>query len=338
VSAAPAADRAALGRMIWGYFPSQVIRTLVALDVPDRLADGPADAGDLAATIGADPDALHRLLRAASGLGLLDRDDVGRWHLTATGDLLRTGVPGGLGQHSALFCADPVWRAWGELEWSVRTGEVAFEKVTGQSAFEYMANEPVLGKIFTDAMAENARAAVPGVVAACDLTGVDTLVDVGGGNGTLLAGFLAEHPTLRGVLFDTPSGIGDADQILDRSRAEVVTGDMFVEVPTADAHVVKSVLHDWSDERALAILRRIRAAMPDRGRLFVVEPLLAGDTAGLTEQFAVLMSDLNMLVCAGGRERTPAEFEALLNAADLRLVGVEPANPTGYSVLRAEPV
>lgn len=328
-------DRMRLAGYLWGFFPAQVIRTLVALDVPDRLAAAPCGAGELAAAVDADPDALARLLRAAAGLGLLDRDAAGSWSLTATGELLRTGVPGAMGQLSRLFCDDACWRSWGQLEWSVRTGEVAFEKVTGHSAFEYMAGEAQLAGIFTAAMAEGTRAAGPGVVEVCDLAGVDTLVDVGGGNGTLLRYFLDRHPGLRGILFDTPVGIG-TEQVVDPARAEVVTGDMFVAVPRADAYVVKSVVHDWDDERAVALLTRIREAMPAHGRVFVVEPVLSDDVAGLAGQYTTLMSDLNMLVCAGGRERTLAEFGAVLDAAGLRLTDtIRVPPPTGFSVLRA---
>jgi orsellinic acid C2-O-methyltransferase len=126
--------------------------------------------------------------------------------------------------------------------------------------------------------------------------------------------------------------------VLDPARAEVVTGDMFAAVPPGDAHVVKSVVHDWADDRAVALLTRVREAMPAHGRLFLVEPVLADDPAGLAGQFGMLMSDLNMLVCAGGRERTLPEFTALLDAAGLRLTDVVRfPPPTGYSAMRAVP-
>ncbi|WP_214407916.1 methyltransferase [Pseudonocardia lacus] len=332
------ADRAALSTMLWGFFPAQVVRTLAALGVPDALGERPQGTPGLAGRIGADPGALGRLLRAAAGLGLLDHDPAGAWSLTATGELLRTGVPGAVGNLAQLFCGDPVWRSWGMLEWSVRTGRTAFEEVTGRSAFEHMAADPAMLAVFTEAMAEGTRAAAPGAVASCDLDGVDTLVDVGGGNGTLLAAFLAARPGLRGVLFDTPSGVLGASDVLDPARAEVVVGDMFDSVPRGDAHVVKSVVHDWSDERSVALLTRVREAMPAHGRLFLVEPVLAEDREGWAGQFGMLMSDLNMLVAVGGRERTLAEFGALLDAAGLRLTDVVRfPPPTGYSALRAVP-
>jgi orsellinic acid C2-O-methyltransferase len=329
---APAPDRARVTGLLWGFFPAQVLQTLARLGVPDRLAGGTGTLADLAAGTGTDPDALHRLLRAAAGLGLVDSDG-GHWHLTPDGTLLVSGTAGSVGNLAQLFCGDAVWRAWGELEWSVRTGEPALEKLTGASAFDHMSTDPAMLAIFTEAMAEGSRMAAPGVVATCDLGGAATLADVGGGDGTLLAAFLEAHPQLRGILFDTPDGMGGA---VASDRCEVVTGDFFTAVPAADAHVVKSVIHDWDDERAVAILTRVRDAMPTHGRLFLVEPVLAPDTAGLAAQRITLMSDLNMLVCTGGRERTEAEFRALLDASGLRVVDVTRVPPpTGFSVLTA---
>jgi orsellinic acid C2-O-methyltransferase len=328
-----AAERERMVGLVFGFFPAQVVHTLARLGVPDALATGSLDLDALATRTGTHPDALARLLRAAAGLDLVNRTSDGAYALTPGGQLLRTGTPGSIGNLAQLFCGDAVWRSWGELEWSVRTGEPSFEKLTGRSAFAYMADDQDLNAVFTEAMAEGTRMAVPGIVAACDLTGVDTLVDVGGGNGTLLAGFLDEHPHLRGILFDTPAG---ATATVVGERCEVVTGDFFQAVPTADAHVVKSVIHDWDDERSVTILTRVREAMPAHGVLLLVEPVLPEDPALLADQRMLLMSDLNMLVCTGGRERTEAEFAALLTAAGLRLTGVTEAD-RGYSVLRAVP-
>ena len=337
---APATERARLVELVFGFFPAQVVQTLAALGVPDALGDGPLTVDELAARTGTRPDALARLLRAATGLGLVTPAAGGAFGLTTAGELLRTGTPGSIGNLARLFCGDAVWRAWGELGWSVRSGEPAFEKVTGRSTFEYMAADPELSAIFTEAMAEGTRMAVPGIVATCDLDGVRTLADVGGGNGTLLAAFLAAHPDLRGVLFDSPSGVGDAAAVLGpaAARCEVVTGDFFAAVPPADAHVLKSVIHDWDDERSVTILTRVREAMPAHGVLLLVEPVLPEDPEALTERRMTLMSDLNMLVCTGGRERTEAEFAALLDAAGLRLTATTPVPPpTGYAVMRAVP-
>ncbi len=331
------ADRARVAGMLWGFFPAQVLRTAAALHLPEHL-DEPRTAAELAARAGTRPDTTYRLLTAMVGLGLATRDGAGCFALTPDGELLRPGVPGGLGGLAQLFCGDGPWRAWGELPASVRDGEPALERITGFSTFEAIASDPAMLAVFTEAMAEGTRMAAPGAVASCDLDGVGTLVDVGGGNGTLLAAFLAAHPDLRGILFDTPAGVLGADEVLDPARAEIVGGDVFDHVPRGDAHVVKSVVHDWSDERAVELLTRVREAMPPHGRLFLVEPVLAEEPAQWPAQFGMLMSDLNMLVAVGGRERTLAEFGALLDAAGLRLTDVVRfPPPTGYSALRAVP-
>jgi orsellinic acid C2-O-methyltransferase len=328
------AERERVAGLVFGFFPAQVVQTLARLGVPDTLGDGALDLDALATRTATHPDALSRLLRAAMGLDLVTRTADGTYALSPGGQLLRTGVPGSIGNLAQLFCGDAVWRSWGELEWSVRTGDVAFEKVTGRSAFAYMADDPGLNAVFTEAMAEGTRMAASGIVAACDLTGVTTLADIGGGNGTLLAAFLDAHPQLQGILFDSPSGVGDP---VVTERCTVVTGDFFTAVPAADAYVLKSVIHDWDDERSVTILSRIREAMPPHGVLFLVEPVLVDDAAALAGQRMLLMSDLNMLVCTGGRERTEAEFGALLAAAGLRLTAVTTAEGSGYSVLRAAP-
>jgi orsellinic acid C2-O-methyltransferase len=329
-----AAERERVAGLVFGFFPAQVVRTLAGLGVPDAIGDGSLGVEQLAAQTATHPDALARLLRAACGLDLVARTPDGAYALTPGGQLLRTGRPGSIGNLSQLFCHDTVWRSWGELEWSVRTGEPSFEKITGRTAFAHMAADPLMNAVFTEAMAEGTRTAAAGIVAACDLTGVTTLADIGGGNGTLLAAFLDAHPDLRGILFDSPSG---ATATVVDERCEIVTGDFFQQVPTADAYVVKSVVHDWDDEHCVAILSRIRAAMPAHGVLFLVEPILRDDPAALADQRMLLMSDLNMLVCLGGRERTREQFAGLLSAAGLALTGVTPAGGSGYSVVRAVP-
>ena len=333
-------ERARLVEMLFGFFPAQVMQTLARLRVPDLLESGPLPLDQLATRTATQPEPLFRLLRAAMSLGLVEPAPDDGYALTPGGELLRSGAPGSVGNLSQLFCGDVVWRSWGELEWSVRTGTPAFEKLTGRSAFEHMNDDPEMSAIFTEAMAEGVRTAAPGIVASCDVTGVGTLVDVGGGNGTLVAAFLAANLALRGILFDTAEGLGDATSVLGpvADRCETVAGDFFAAVPTADAHVCKSVIHDWDDDRSVTILRRIREAMPAHGTLFLVEPVLVPDVADLARQRITMMSDLNMLVCTGGKERTEAEFTALLEKAGLRLADVTRVPPpTGYSILRAVP-
>lgn len=197
--------RGELFPMLLGYIPAQVAHALARLEVADRLADGPATAERLAARTGTHAPSLYRLLRAAASLGLVTLAD-GRFELTGTGQLLRAGVPGSVRNLVLLFAGDPVWRSWSRLEHSVRTGETAFEHLHGTNSFGYFAAHPDEEAVFNEAMAEHTREVAPDVVARCGLAATRRIADLGGGNGTLLAAFLAALPEATGVLHDTASG------------------------------------------------------------------------------------------------------------------------------------
>ena len=339
---APPNARERLLPMLFGFYPAQVLHTLVRLGIPELLVDGPADVGQLAARSGSHPPSLRRLLRAAAGLGLTSATG-DRFELTEAGRLLRAGVPGSVRNLVLLFNGDAVWRSWGRLEQSVRTGEPAYRQVVGQDPFEYLAEHPAEEAVFNEAMSEATRMSAPAIVAACGLTGAPKVVDIGGGNGTLLAALLTAHPTALGVLFDTPSGLRDAERTLTetgvRARCEITTGDFFAAVPPGcDGYLIKSVIHDWDDELATRILRRCREAMPRNAAVYLAEPVVPTDAGELAGAGFTAMSDLNMLLCTGGRERTEAEFRALLASAGLACESVTRcAPPVQFSVLRAVP-
>ncbi|WP_051580034.1 methyltransferase [Pseudonocardia acaciae] len=335
-----AAERGRLMPMLFGAMHAQVLHTLTRLGVADRLADGPATARQLASGTGTQPAALYRLLRAGAALGLFALDGE-RFELTEGGRLLCADAPGSIRNLVLLFGGDAVWRSWGRLEYSVRTGQTAFEQVTGLPTFEYLAAHPDEEAVFNAAMAEHTREVAPAIAARCPLDGRGRVADLGGGNGALLAGLLTANPGVRGVLHDTASGLRDAERVLTeagvRDRCEIVTGDFFDSVPEGcDAYVLKSVIHDWDDEAATRILRRCREAMAPGAVLYVAEPVVPDDPTRLADAAGTLMSDLNMLVCAGGRERTEGEFRSLLARAGLRLDGVARCDPpVNYWVLAA---
>jgi hypothetical protein len=336
-------ERSRLIDLLFGFFPAQVIQTTARLAIPDHLASGPMPIAELAAATGTHQPSLYRLLRAAEGLDLIEQDPDGTVRLAADGELLRSDTEGSIRNLAMLFCGSDVWRSWGQLEFSVRTGTPAYHELLGKSAFDRLSDTEDEQAIFTEAMAEGTRAAAPGVVASCDLSGTRRLADLGGGNGTLLAALLRANPSLKGLLFDTPAGVADAPRVLAdaevANRVEIVSGDFFEKIPEGcDAYLLKSVIHDWDDERSLAILWNCRAAMPPDGTLLVVEPVLPTGKEGLADAKTMLMSDLNMLVCTGGRERTEEEFRALLAAGGFSLESVTRIPPpTAFSVLRAVP-
>lgn len=334
--------------MITGYMPPQIIYVAARLGLADLLAGGPRTAEELAAAAGAQPATLHRLLRALACLGAVEETEPGRFALTETGRPLRADVPDSIRALALLFCAPEIWHSWAELLDAVRTGEPPFARVNGTGFFDFFARDEELYANFNTAMADGTRAVVPLLAEACDFTRFRTVVDVGGNDGTLVAGLLAAVPGLRGVLFDRPEGAVRAAKTLAAAgvadRCEVVTGDFFDAVPEVpgggEAYLLKNVLHDWDDGRVAVILRNCRRAMSPDATLLVVESVMdptvtPGSPNGAK---AVVMSDVSMLVSHGGRERTEAEYRALLASAGLEVTAVgEPFSPLHYRVLEARP-
>ncbi|MGH3737467.1 MAG: methyltransferase [Micromonosporaceae bacterium] len=311
---------------LFGFVMTQVAYVAVRLGVPDLLADSAMTSDALAGATGAHPPSLHRLLRAMATLGYVTETEPGRFALAPGGELLRDGVPGSLRQALLLFAGEETWRSWGELEYSIRTGRPAFDRLYGMPCFDYLARHPGKAEVFHRAMAKHTRDNAPAIVAGYDWSGLGTLVDVGGGDGTLLAAILAATPTLRGVLYDQPAALTAAPAVLDGAgvadRCEIVAGDFFTSVPVGGgAYLIKSVIHDWDDERAVRVLRTVADA---GGTVLVVEPVLPPGVAG-PEPLLLAISDLNMLAQVGGRERTEAEFGALFAAAGLTLRACHPA-------------
>jgi hypothetical protein len=338
-----AETRAALLPLLFGFFPAQVLHVGATLGVVDHLAAGPRTSAELAAATRSDEPSLYRVLRALACFGVLAEVEPGTFAQGPHAGGLRTDGPASLRHLVQLFAGHEVWRSWGELDVTVRTGETAWDRITGRSAFEYMSSDPEYQAMFNRAMSEGTRNATPGIVEAGDFGRFSWVADVGGGDGTLLAAVLAAHPDLRGTVFDTEDGLHAAPSTLadaglaDRSTA--TAGDFFASVPAGpDAYLVKSVIHDWNDGRATAILATIRAAMDDDGTLLLVEPVMPPVPAATPDVLMMVMSDLNMLVCTGGKERTEAEFRTLLAGAGLDLRSITPVSgPTNFSVLEAVP-
>jgi hypothetical protein len=326
-----------LRAMVNGYQLSQALHVAVTLRVPDLLAGGERSADELASVTGAHPPSLYRLLRALAAAGVLDEGAGRRFGLTDLGDLLRSDHPSPLAGWTAFIGQPYYWQAWGHLLHSVRTGGTGFEHVHGMEVWEYRAAHPELSATFDGAMTSLSRQVADAVVGAYDFSRFASVTDVGGGRGAFLAAVLQANPTVRGVLFDQPHVVaGVADELAAAGlgdRCTVVGGSFFDSVPAgSDAYVLKSVIHDWDDERSIAILRACRAALAPAGRVLVVERDLGGPNDGLSAK----LSDLNMLVSPGGMERTTDEYATLFRGAGLRLVDTCPTD-VGTSVYEGEP-
>ena len=311
--------RDTLLRMTNAFQVSQAIYVAATLGIADLLEDGPKSADELAETTGTHAPTLYRLLRALASVGIFIETD-GRFDLTPLAEYLRTDTPGSLRAFAMLIGQQSFWRSWGHLLHSVRTGEPAFRKVHGTGPFEYWATHPEEAAVFDAAMTSHSSGVVDAVVRSYDFSGIGVLVDVGGGEGGLLAAILAANPSLRGILFDQPHVVGTAGALLEwagvANRCEVVGGSFFEAVPVgADAYLLKSVIHDWDAEAAIEILRACRAAMAERGKLLVVERVVRPGNDPDPAKF----SDLNMLVIPGGQERTADDFELLYAEAGFKL-------------------
>ena len=334
---APEPPQVAMLRMMTGYWVSQSVYVAAKLGLADLLSDGPRSHQELATAARAHAPALYRLLRALASVGVFAETDPGSFALTPAAALLRTDTPDSM-RALAIMYGEEQYRAWGDMLRSVQTGEVAFERMFGTSYFAYLAQQPASNETFNRAMTGWSARLDQAILAAYDFSPFDTVVDVGGGHGRLLGAVLRAHPGLRGVLFDQPHVVDEAGPQLREAgvadRCRIVGGDFFREVPAGgDLYILAQIVHDWDDERASTILRSCRRAIGPTGRLLLAEMVIAPGDAPDIGKFL----DLHMLALLGGRERTEAEYRALLAAAGFDLTTVLPT-PTGTSLVEAIPV
>ena len=312
-------DHDRLRQLLGGYRVSQAIHVAAVLGVADALVEQPLDEVELAKASDADGAALGRLMRALSAVGVFTEDDDGRFANNELSLGLVTDTPGSVRAHAIFVGSDYHWNTWSSLIHSARTGAGAFEVLYGMDPWTYRAERPEESAVFDGAMKSLTEGLVEVVAATYDFEQVQTVVDVGGGNGTLLMGLLSAEPHLSGTVFDLAHVIDGARDAIEASpvqhRLRLAAGSMFEEVPPgADCYLLKSVVHDWDDDEAVAILASCRDAMTDRSVLLIVERLLEGPNRGAEAK----LMDLTMLVMLGGRERTEDGYAQLCRRAGLR--------------------
>ena len=325
-----------LDRMISGYWISQAIYAAAKFSIADLLAQGPRTAGQLAEAAGVNPQALYRLLRALASVGIFAEDESHRFSLTPLAQLLRSDVPGSK-RALALMAGDEQFRAWAEIDYSIQTGRTAFDKVFGKPIFDYLGEHPDKARVFDAAMVGIHGREADAILDAYDFAGIRVLADLGGGNGSQLASILKKHPALKGILFDLPHVIERARKPLEAaglsSRCRLVGGSFFEAAPPgADAYFMRHIIHDWDDEKALAILRNCHAAMPSTGKLLVVESVIPPGN----EPFGGKLLDLVMLLIPGGKERTADEYRALFDRAGFEISRIVPT-ATEISIIEGIP-
>lgn len=324
-----------LARLMAGYWYTQTIYVAAKLKLADHLKEGPRNADDLAHVTATHPQALYRLLRALASVGIFAEDTQHRFALTPLAECLRSDVPGSL-YAMALLRGDLQYAAWGQLLHSIQTGQSAFEHLHGQPIFDYFTQHPEDGKLFDAAMTGVHGRETAAMLDAYDFTGIGTLADIGGGNGSLLTTVLQKYPTMQGILCDLPAVVERARTNLEAAgladRCRVMAGNFFEAVPPgADAYLLRHIIHDWDDAKSVTILRHCRTALGNRGKLLVIEGIVpTGNEPSISKFF-----DLAMLVLPGGMERTADEYQRLYAAAGFRLNRIVPTR-TWISVIEGE--
>jgi hypothetical protein len=312
-------------QMASGYWVSRSIYVAAKLGIADLLKDSPKSCDELATATGTNAPSLYRVLRALASLGVFAETELNHFTLTPLATCLQSNTPNSV-RARVIMLGEEQYQAWGELMHSVQTGGSSFEHIYSMNLFEYLAQNPESAKIFDEAMTNLSVIQSAAIAASYDFSSIHTLVDVAGGQGLLIASILKSNPTLKGVLFDQPHVIERARRFLEAEgileRCQLAAGNFFESVPEGgDAYILKYIIHDWDDERAIAILKQCHKVMPANGKILVAEQVIPPGN----EPFRGKFLDVNMLVMTpGGRERTEAEYRALFEKAGFKLTRIVP--------------
>lgn len=313
-------------QMASGNWLSQSIYAAAKLGVADYLCDRPHHCDELAQLINCHASSLYRLLRALAGVGIFTETEPQTFALTPLAEFLRSDIPQSMRSMCIMLGDQEHYQAWGNILHSIRTGEPAFDHYFGQGVFPYFAQHPESAEVFEQAMNNFSANELHAIISAYDFSSYKTLVDVGGGYGELLGSILQKNPQSSGILFDEDYVIQKAEATLHKhgiyDRCRRVSGSFFESIPTGgDAYLLKHIVHDWDDERSIAILKNCRQAIGEGAKVLILEMVVpTGNSPS-----AAKMLDMNMLVmCPGGKERTADEFEAILTQAGLKLLNIIP--------------
>jgi O-methyltransferase domain/Dimerisation domain len=319
--------------IVLGFWQARALAVATELGLPDLLAEGPLRVDELARRTQTNASALFRLLRALESIGIFTQASPGVFSNTATSDCLRKDVSGSQWPtvvHCLAKGSGP-FEGWDELEYAVKTGGPSVEKVYGYDFWELLVRNAQANAAMNGAMRSASVAMTPVVTAAYKWSQFPVIADIGGGIGTQLVSILDASPASKGILFDKPHLRTES---LSHDRMEAISGDFFESVPTgADAYLLRFILHDWADAAAAAILESLRRVMKPAARLIVVESVIPEGPAFNFGKW----TDLQMLVCIGGRERTETEYRGLLSGAGLDLQEVV-STDSPLSLLVAKPV
>jgi hypothetical protein len=324
-----------LFELIWGNWASQLLRQVAEMGLADKFGAAPRSADELCAEYGMHQPTFRRFMRSLTGLGLVTRDGTGKYQLTDMGAALKSGTPGAARSTIISLIGQLVSPAWGNIDYSLRTGESALEKHYGMGLFELIQKTPGMAQTFSETMVGIHGQEPPAVAEAYDFSGIGTLVDVGGASGNMLGHVLSRHKGVKGVLYDLPHVVTDAPPLLQRfgvaDRVKIEGGSFFEKVPAGhDAYLMSHIIHDWDEEECGTILGNCREAMKPDGKVLIVEMVLPEDDAPHPGK----LLDMMMLLGPGGQERTPTEYRELLAANGFRMTRVVPT-ASAVSVVEA---
>lgn len=329
---------AAMMELILNAWVAQAVAAAAELGIADALAAGPLTPDELAEAVGANADAVGRLLRALIGRGVFRQRRDGRFELNPLAEALRTDADVSLAGMARFVGAPQQREHWSGLADAIRSGRSVVSELRGKPFFEYLASEPQLSEIFNQAMTSTSDLSIAPLVAAYDFGGYSTVVDVGGGHGRLLAAILNSAPHARGILFDQPQVVAGAPAELREHRVEdrvrIAEGSFFDDdLPGGgDVYVLKNIIHDWPDDEAVRILANVRKAAAPGSHVLLLEQVIPDHDRDIPAKWI----DLEMLVMVDGRERTESEYGRLLQRAGFQMTRVvETASPFGIVEARA---
>lgn len=322
-------------QLITGYWISQAVGAAAKLGLADQLANGARSASEIATSVNAEPGSVHRVMRMLASIGVFTMDSNDHFGLTPLGDTLRTGVPGSMKNFAIAQTSPGHWLPWGQMSEAVRTGRPMSTSALGMELWDWYSTHPEEGEFFNRAMGDLSAGVAGEVTGSYDFSPFETVLDVGGAHGILLGAILRANPQMRGILFDLPHVTATAAESLRaqgiEERCELVTGDFFASVPPgADIHVLKQIVHDWSDGECITLLRNCHRALKPAGKVLLVEMVIPADNSPSMAQ----AMDMNMLVLLTGKERTELQHRDLLAAAGFRMERVIPTH-SPFSIIEA---